>query len=109
MSEDTTTSLIVVLQGNKDIEKYGKIIVFGSGANVNTVRGLAAEKLDIPGSTAQDDIILRDGNGRILEGIDDVRKQQVVHVDVRQRIKEVIPGPRKLPFVGSLPDLLPDM
>ena len=108
MSENTTTSLIVVLEGT-DVEKDGKIIVFGSGANLNTVRGLAAEKLAIPGTIPQEDILLRNASGKLLEGIDDVRNQQVVHVSLRQHIKDVIPGPRKLPFIGSVRELLPDM
>ena len=102
MSENTTTSLIVVLEGSTDnIETNGKIIVFGSGANLSTVRGLAAEKLAIGGTIPLEDIILRTPSGRILEGIDDVRNQQVVHVGLQEHIKDVIPGPRKYPFVGS--------
>ncbi|KAI9255696.1 cytochrome P450 [Phascolomyces articulosus] len=110
MSENTTTSLIVVLEGSTDnIEKNGKIIVFGSGANLNTVRGLAAEKLAIAGTIPLDDIILRTSSGKLLEGIDDVRNQQVVHVSLREHIIDIIPGPRKYPFVGSIRELLPDM
>ncbi|KAG2226154.1 hypothetical protein INT45_003299 [Circinella minor] len=110
MSENTTTSLIVVLEGSTDnIETNGKIIVFGSGANLNTVRGLAAEKLGIAGTIPLEDIILRTPSGRILEGIDDVRNQQVVHVGLQEHIKDIIPGPRKYPFVGSVREILPDM
>ncbi|KAI8149550.1 cytochrome P450 [Fennellomyces sp. T-0311] len=109
MSKDTMTSLIVVLEGsNNDIENQGRIIVFGSGANLNTVRGLAAEKLAISGAIPQNDIILRGTSGRILEDIADVRDQQVVHVCLKEHIKNVIPGPRKLPFVGSIGELLPN-
>ncbi|KAI8149551.1 cytochrome P450 [Fennellomyces sp. T-0311] len=108
MSENTTTSLIVVLEGT-DIEKDGRIIVFGSGANLNTVRGLASEKLAIPGTIPQEDILLRNSSGKLLEGIDEVRNQQVVNVSLRQQITDVIPGPRKLPFIGSVRELLPDM
>lgn len=109
MSEDTTTSLIVVLQGSKNVEQDGRIIVFGSGANINTVRGLATEKLGIAGSTPTDNVLLRDGNGRLLDGIDQVRQQQVVYVDLQDQIKDVIPGPRSLPFIGALREFMPNM
>ncbi|KAI9255697.1 cytochrome P450 [Phascolomyces articulosus] len=110
MPEDIITSLIVVLAtaSTKDVENEGKIIAFGSGANLNTVRTLAAEKLGISSSVPLEDIILRAPSGRILEGINDIRDQQVIHVDLQEHIKEVIPGPQKLPFVGSLYSLMPD-
>lgn len=107
MADCNTTSLIVTLKGTKDIEKDGVIVRFGSGANLDTVRGLAGEKLAIGG--ASQDLILLDGSDRILDGIDDLRKQQVVYVDLPDRIKQMIPGPKKLPFVGNLYDLLPDV
>ncbi|KAI9300169.1 hypothetical protein BJ944DRAFT_244450, partial [Cunninghamella echinulata] len=56
-----TTSLIVALKGASDIEKEGHIIRFGNGANLDTVRGLAAEKLAINGNTQE--LILLDGKG----------------------------------------------
>lgn len=105
MSEDTTTSLIVTLKGTTDIEKDGRIIRFGSGANLSTVRGLAAEKLGIAGNP--EDLVLLDASDHILAGIEQVRDQQVVHVDHKNHIREV-PGPRGLPFVGNLPEMLPN-
>ncbi|KAG0171863.1 hypothetical protein DFQ28_000202 [Apophysomyces sp. BC1034] len=107
MSENTTTSLIVVLKGSTDIETDGRIIRFGNGASLDTVRSLAAEKLGIAGQT--ENVLLSDGTGRLLDGVDDARQQQVVYVDLREQIKEIIPGPTKLPFVGSLYDMLPDL
>ncbi|KAI9302317.1 cytochrome P450, partial [Cunninghamella echinulata] len=102
-----TTSLIVALNGASDIEKEGQVIRFGNGANLDTIRGLAAEKLAINGNTQE--LILLDGKGDVLNGIDDVRQQQVVYVDLPQKIIETIPGPTKLPFVGNLYDLLPNI
>lgn len=107
MSSDNTTSLIVVLKGASDIETQGKIIRFGNGANLDTVRGLAAEKLSITGNPA--DIQLLNEKGELLSGIDAARDQQVVYIDVKQQIKDVIPGPASLPFVGSLYEMLPNM
>ncbi|KAI8097025.1 cytochrome P450 [Halteromyces radiatus] len=101
-----TTSLIVALKGSKDLEKTGKIIRFGNGANLDTVRGLAAEKLAIGGNSQ--DLVLLDGSDRLLDGIDDLRKQQVVYVDLPESVKEIIPGPTKLPFVGNLYEFVPD-
>ncbi|KAI9323171.1 cytochrome P450 [Dichotomocladium elegans] len=109
MSEDTKTSLIIVLNGpTYDIERDGKIILFGSGASIDTIKHLALEKLDIASNIPLSDILLRDGAGNLLERIDDIRKQQVVHVDLREHIKTVIPGPTKYPFVGSIRELLPN-
>ncbi|CAO3592069.1 unnamed protein product [Absidia cylindrospora] len=102
MADMNTTSLIVTLKGTKDIEKDGQIIRFGSGANLDTVRGLAAEKLAIGGNSQE--LVLLDGSGRHLDGIDDLRKQQVVYVDLPNHIQDIIPGPKKLPFVGNLYD-----
>ena len=107
MSTDNTTSLIVVLKGAKDIESEGRIIRFGNGANLDTVRGLAAEKLSITGGYA--DIQLLNEKGELLGGIDAVRDQQIVYVDIKDQIKDVIPGPVSLPFVGSLYEMLPNM
>lgn len=107
MLTDNTTSLIVVLKGSTDIEKDGRIIRFGNGANLDTVRSLAAEKLGIAGGYA--DIQLLNDQGETLTGIDAVKNQQIVLIDLKQQIKDVIPGPANLPFVGSLYELLPNM
>lgn len=110
MSEKTTTSLIVVLQSsNTDVEKDGQIINFGSGANIDTVRNLAMEKLGVAKNIPLGDIILRDASGKMLDGIDQVRQQQVIYLDLKEHVKEVIPGPFKYPFVGSIRELLPNM
>ncbi|CAO3627588.1 unnamed protein product [Cunninghamella blakesleeana] len=101
-----TTSLIVALKGANDLETEGKIVRFGNGANLDTIRSLAAEKLGISGNTQE--LILLDGNNRVLSGIDDLRQQQVVYIDLPNKIIEVLPGPTKLPFVGNLYDLLPN-
>ncbi|KAG1472749.1 hypothetical protein G6F56_001347 [Rhizopus delemar] len=107
MATDNTTSLIVVLKNTTDIEKDGRIIRFGSGANLDTVRGLAAERLGIAGGYAN--LQLLNSKGDLLGGIDDLRNQQVVYVGTKELIRETIPGPTKLPFVGSLYDMLPNM
>ncbi|RCH99088.1 hypothetical protein CU098_003718 [Rhizopus stolonifer] len=107
MSTDNTTSLIVVFKGTADVEQDGRIIRFGNGANLDTVRGLIAEKLSIAGGIA--DIQLLNSKGELLDGIDAVRNQQVVYVDMKQHIKDIIPGPSRLPFVGSLYEMLPNI
>lgn len=107
MSKDNTTSLIVVLKGSKDVEGEGRIIRFGNGANLDTVRGLVAEKLSIAGNPS--DIELLNEKDELLGGIDALRNQQVVYVDVKDHIKNVIPGPSSLPFVGSLYEMLPNI
>lgn len=107
MSTDNTTSLIVVLRNTSDVEKDGRIIRFGNGANLDTIRSLAAEKLAITGGYAN--IQLFNSNGELLGGIDDLRQQQVVYVDIKELIRETVPGPTKLPFVGSLYEMLPNM
>lgn len=108
MSIDNTTSLIVVLEGTKDIEKNGKIIRFATvGANLNTIRGLVAEKLNI--IAPLEDIMLLNQNGHLLDDIDQVKNQQVLYISLKEKIKAAIPGPASLPFVGSLYELLPNM
>ena len=108
MSKDTMTSLIVVLEGNYRIEHDGKIIVFGAGASIDTVRNLAIDKLAIARNIPLADILLRDGSGKILDGIDQVRQQQVVYVGIKDSIKTTIPGPIKYPFTGSIREILPE-
>lgn len=107
MSTDNTTSLIVALKGTADIEKDGRIIRFGNGANLDNIRGLAAEKLGIAGGYAN--IQLLNDKGDLLAGIDAAKDQQVVYIGLKQQIKDVIPGPVSLPFVGSLYELLPNL
>ncbi|OBZ91307.1 hypothetical protein A0J61_00634 [Choanephora cucurbitarum] len=107
MTTDNTTSLIVAFKGVTDIERDGRIIRFGNGANLDTIRGLIAEKLSIAGGIA--DIQLLDSNGELIETVDAARDQQVVYVDHKQKIKDVIPGPTRLPFVGSLYEMLPNL
>ncbi|KAG1369048.1 hypothetical protein G6F61_012665 [Rhizopus arrhizus] len=107
MSTDNTTSLIVVLRNTSDVEKDGRIIRFGNGANLDTIRSLAAEKLAITGGYAN--IQLFNSNGELLGGIDDLRQQQVVYIDTKELIRETVPGPTKLPFVGSLYEMLPNL
>ncbi|KAJ8661380.1 hypothetical protein O0I10_002646 [Lichtheimia ornata] len=109
MPQDTMTSLIVVLQRDSgDIENQGKIINFGSGASVDTVRNLAMEKLGISTIPAKD-VLLLDGSGKSIDTMDQIRQQQVVRVDMKEHIKDVIPGPTKYPFVGSIRELLPNI
>ncbi|KAI7889438.1 cytochrome P450 [Mucor mucedo] len=107
MSSDNTVSLIVAFKGCKDIEKEGRIIRFGQGANLDTIRGLVAEKLGI--ANGYGDVQLLDEKGKLLAGIDEIKSQQVVYVDLRTHIKDVIPGPACLPFVGSLYEMLPNL
>lgn len=104
---DNTVSLIVALKGCNDIEKEGRIIRFGHGANLDTIRGLAAERLGI--ASGHEDIQLLNEQGKILGGIDDVKSQQVVYIDLKSQVKDVIPGPACLPFVGSLYEMLPNL
>ncbi|KAI7907546.1 cytochrome P450 [Cokeromyces recurvatus] len=104
---DNTTSLIIALKGSTNIEDEGRIIRFGNGANLDTIRGLAAEKLSIVSGIA--DIQFLDVNERLIDSIDSLRNQQVVYIDMKQQIKEIIPGPACLPFVGSLYELLPNI
>jgi cytochrome P450/NADPH-cytochrome P450 reductase len=107
MSTNDITTLIVTLRGDNDTEKNGRIIRFGNGANLDTVRGLAAEKLDMVVDYSC--VRLLNKTGDLLQSIDDVRNQQVVYVDLDKPISDGIPGPMKLPFVGNVYDLLPSM
>lgn len=104
MSE--TISLIVALKGCENIETEGHIIRVGNGANTDTVRTLAAEKLGL--GVALVDIILETTSGEVLTEIERVKSQQVVIINLKDQIKDV-PGPTKLPMVGNLYDMLPDL
>lgn len=105
MSE--TISLIVAAKGCKNIETDGHIIRIGNGANTNTVRSLAAEKLGL--AIPLNDIILETASGEELTEIEKVKSQQVVYINFQEQIKDVIPGPPRLPMVGNLYDMLPDL
>ncbi|KAG0745359.1 hypothetical protein G6F57_000996 [Rhizopus arrhizus] len=107
MSTDNLTTLIVVLKNEINIEKEGCIIQFGNGANLDTIRALAAEKLNITDGYAN--IRLLNSKGELFDSIDKVRNQQVVYVDIKTKIQETIPGPMKLPFVGNLYDMVPNL
>lgn len=101
-----SVSLIVALKGCTNIELEGHIIRIGNGANTNTVRGLAAEKLGL--AVPLDEINLETSSGVILTEIEKVKLQQVVYISYKEQIKQV-PGPRRLPMVGNLYDMLPDL
>lgn len=105
MSE--TICLIVALKGCKDTEADGQIIRIGNGANTDTVRSLAAEKLGL--NVPLVDIVLETLTGQVLTEIDRVKAQQVVFLNYPEQIKDIIPGSRGLPMVGNLYDMLPDL
>lgn len=107
MSTENLTTLIVALKNANNIEKEGCIIQFGNGANLDTIRALAAEKLNITDGYAN--IRLLNSKGELFDGIDKVRNQQIVYVDTKTKIQETIPGPMKLPFVGNLYDMVPNL
>ncbi|KAI7898001.1 cytochrome P450 [Cokeromyces recurvatus] len=103
---DTTISLIIVIKGSKDVETNGKIIGIGNGANTNTVRSLAAEKLGL--AIPLDDIVLETPTGEVLTEIDKVKSQHVVYINVKNKIK-TIPGPPRLPMIGNFYEMMPDL
>lgn len=105
MSE--TISLIVAIKGCENIESDGHIIRIGNGANTDTVRSLAAEKLGL--GIPLVDIILETSAGEVLTEIDRVKSQQVIIINFKEQIKDIIPGPRRLPMVGNLYDMIPDL
>ncbi|KAI8635908.1 cytochrome P450 [Parasitella parasitica] len=102
-----SVSLIIVIKGSANVELDGHIIRIGNGANTDTVRGLAAEKLGL--AVPLDEIVLETSSGVVLTEIDKVRIQQVVYIGCKEKIQDVIPGPRRLPMVGNLYDMLPDL
>ncbi|KAI8064291.1 cytochrome P450 [Gilbertella persicaria] len=102
-----TVSLIIALRDCESIEKDGHIVQIGHGANTDTVRSLAKDKLGL--ALPLDNIILQTSNGTILTEIEKVKLQQVVYIDLKEEIKDVIPGPMRLPMVGNLYDMMPDM
>ena len=102
-----STSLIIAIKGCKDIETDGHIIRIGNGANTNTVRSLASEKLGL--AIPMEDILLETSTGEVLTEIDQVKLQQVVYINFAEQVKDVIPGPRRLPMVGNLYEMMPDL
>ncbi|OBZ91248.1 hypothetical protein A0J61_00693 [Choanephora cucurbitarum] len=107
MTIDNTTSLIIVLKSTTDLERDGRFIRFSNNFNLNTIRDLIAEKLSIIGSTA--DIQLWNSDGKLIETLDEIKSQEVVYVDHKQKIKDIIPSPPRLPFVGNLYEMLPNL
>lgn len=99
MPDNNTTALIVALKTAQDIESEGEIIQIGNGANTNTVRSLASEKLGL--AVALDDIILEAADGEVMTEIDQVRSHQLIYINFKEQVKEV-PSPPKLPMVGNL-------
>jgi cytochrome P450/NADPH-cytochrome P450 reductase len=102
-----SVSLIIVIKGSTNVELDGHIIRIGNGANTNTVRALAAEKLGL--AVPLDEINLETSSGVILTEIEKVKLQQVVYISYKEQIKDIIPGPRRLPMVGNLYEMLPDL
>jgi hypothetical protein len=107
MENSSSFSLVVVLKDSNSIEEDGRVIRFGINANINTVRALAAEQLDL--LVPADDVVLETETGVLLTEVEIVRLQQVVYVRLVQEIVKVTPGPRGLPIVGNFYDMMPDM
>ncbi|KAI8580599.1 hypothetical protein K450DRAFT_299354 [Umbelopsis ramanniana AG] len=103
----STTSLIVAIKGTDNVENDGVIVRFGTGASMDTLRSLIADKLGI--ATGYQDLILEDGDGKLLSGIDHVRQQQVVYVNLKDQVKLPAVPKHTLPYFGNLYDMLPDM
>lgn len=107
MKADNTTSLIIVLIGTKDIENNGHIVRFSDNVNLDFLYKQIAEKLSILGS--YQDIQLYNDKNELLTNLDQIKEQKLVFVDVKQHLQVDIPGPKGLPFVGALYELLPDL
>ncbi|KAI8981092.1 cytochrome P450 [Pilobolus umbonatus] len=107
MFKKDTITLIVAFKECKDIEKDGHIIHFHTNSTIDTLRSLAAEKLSVQCNL--NDVQLLDEEDHVIDTMDNISQQHVVFVDTKDPIIEVIPGPRKLPIVGSLYEMLPDL
>jgi cytochrome P450/NADPH-cytochrome P450 reductase len=107
MPTDNTTSLIVAFKGTADVETNGHIIRYRNNVTYDFLRKQIADKLSILGGSQ--DIQTFSEKDELLTDIDQIKNQKVVYVDLKQHIITQIPGPRGLPFVGALYELLPDM
>jgi cytochrome P450/NADPH-cytochrome P450 reductase len=103
----STTSLIAAIKGTDNVESDGVIVRFGTGASMDTLRSLIADKLGI--ATGYQDLVLEDADGKLLSGIDHVRQQQVVYVNLKDQVKSPAVPKHTLPYFGNLYDMLPDM
>ncbi|KAI8067575.1 cytochrome P450 [Gongronella butleri] len=102
----TDKTIIVALKGS--IAEAGKPLHLSSGVSLDTVRQMAAETLGICVNQTHD-LLLYTSSDKLLGGVDDLWQQQLIYVDLPCHIQDVIPGPAKLPFVGNLYDLMPNM
>ncbi|KAI9287391.1 cytochrome P450, partial [Umbelopsis sp. AD052] len=99
--------LIAAIKGTDNIENDGVIVRFSTGASMDTLRSLIADKLGI--ATGYQDLILEDDNGKVLSGIDHARQQQVIYVNLKNQVKLPAVPKHTLPYFGNLYDMLPDI
>ncbi|OBZ85113.1 hypothetical protein A0J61_06837 [Choanephora cucurbitarum] len=102
-----TTPTIIALKGSQDITSDGRIIEIDGRADLNKVRILAKEKLGI--SVPLEQILLQAANGTELDEVEKLKAQKVIYVDLKESIKEVFRAPNRLPMIGNLYDVLPDV
>jgi hypothetical protein len=101
------TLLIAAIKGTDNIESNNATIKFDSGASMDKVRSLVAEKLGI--ACGHQNLILEDGDGKLLSDIDQVRQQQVIYVNLKDQVKLPAVPKRSLPYFGNLYEMLPDL
>ncbi|ORE13712.1 cytochrome P450 [Rhizopus microsporus] len=55
------------------------------------------------------EILIYDLKQKELTDMESIRQQEIIYISVLGGIKDKIPGPRKLPFIGNIYDLLPNL
>ncbi|KAG2211207.1 hypothetical protein INT47_006326 [Mucor saturninus] len=103
----TRTTLIAVLQNSANYEEDGVTIHFSTGTSIQTFRSMISKNLGV--FVPLDDILMYSAENVLLKDMEEIQKQQVIYISVIGGIKTTIPGPRKLPLIGSLYELLPDI
>ncbi|KAL4207501.1 hypothetical protein AB4K20DRAFT_1870188 [Rhizopus microsporus] len=103
MTEITVRALLL----HNKADKNGEIIEYTEDTSMPIFRSFIAKRLGL--FVPLNEILIYDLKQKELTDMESIRQQEIIYISVLGGIKDKIPGPRKLPFIGNIYDLLPNL
>lgn len=103
MTEITVRALLL----HNKADKNGEIVEYTEDTSMPIFRSFIAKRLGL--FVPLNEILIYDLKQKELNDMESIRQQEIIYISVLGGIKDKIPGPRKLPFIGNIYDLLPNL